>query len=148
MIGRLSNKVALVIVAIGIIAIAAGGLFVTLGFQKSAMISDRMTQQAITYAGAGSEIEGVIDNAYEATVMANVLNEHSRELGSYSQLARDDPKRAQILDALTIESSLQMAVMGFGLTDVVKGAGAFMILTGAGFILLGVVGVRSKQPSL
>jgi len=77
--------------------------------------------------------------------MADVLQEHSAAMGNYSQLKRDDPNRQQILNALTMTNSLEMAVMGFGLTDVVKASGAFMILVGAGFLLIAVPAIRRRK---
>lgn len=143
-----SRNVAILVIVLGIIGVAMGGFFVTLGFQKANMITDKMVEQNITYTGAGGEITGAIDTPQEAQVMADVLAEHSAALGNYSQLARDDPKRAQILQAMTMENSLEMAVMGFGLTDVVKGTGAFMVLVGGTLALIGIVSVRSRKQNL
>lgn len=148
MLKRLNRNLGILVIVLGLIGIGLGGLFVGLGFQKAQMITDRMVEQNITYTGAGGDIQGVIDNAQEAQAMANVLAEHSAAIGNYSQLSKDDPKRAQILQALTMESSLEMAVMGYGLTDVVKGTGAFMILAGGTFALIGITLVRSRKQEI
>jgi hypothetical protein len=138
--------VAVVVLVIGIVSLALGGYFVSLGFDKSNYLTQKMVEQEITYGGAGSTIEGIIDNSQEAQEMASILEEHSKAIGNYSKLAKEDPARQQILNALTMQNSLQMAVMGFGLTDIVKATGAFMALTGLAFIgLSATVLVRRKN---
>ena len=147
MFNNLGKGIAILVIVLGIVAVAVGGVFVQLGFDRANLITQAMVDQKITYGGAGGEITGIIDTPQEAQVMADVLQEHSRELGIYSELERDDPNRQQILNALTMTNSLQMAVMGYGLTDVVKGTGAFMILAGATFVLIGASGLRQKKQS-
>jgi hypothetical protein len=144
----LGRKLAMIVIAVGLVAVVIGGLFIGLGFQKSQLITDKMAEQAITYTGAGGDIQGIIDTPQEAEVMANVMSEHLKGIGNYSELPRDDPKRAQILQGMTIENSLQLAVMGSGLTDVVKGSGAFMILVGGVFALIGVSAFRNRRKEI
>ena len=139
------RKAALVMVLLGVVAIALGGFFVQLGFDKANYLTEKMLEQNITYTAAGGTIVGVIDNPQEAQEMADVLQEHSAAIGNYSQLKRDDPARQQILNALTMTNSLEMAVMGFGLTDVVKASGAFMVLVGLGFLLIAVPAIRRRK---
>jgi hypothetical protein len=141
----LGRKIAVVVLLLGLASIALGGYFVQLGFEKANYLAGKMVEQNITYTAAGGDIVGAIDTPREAQVMANVLQEHSQALGNYSQLKRDDPNRQQILNALTMTNSLEMAVMGFGLTDVVKASGAFMILVGAGFLLISIPGLRRRK---
>jgi hypothetical protein len=135
---------AILVVVLGVVSLALGGFFVKLGFEKADLITQQMVAQEITYGGAGGDIVGIIDTPQEAQVMADILQEHSKELGNYSQLARDDPNRQQILNALTMTNSLEMAVMGYGLTDVVKATGAFMILVGFTFIVIAVPAFRRR----
>jgi len=139
------RKAALVMILLGVVAIALGGFFVQLGFDKANYLTEKMLEQNITYTAAGGTIVGAIDTPQEAQEMADVLQEHSAAIGNYSQLKRDDPNRQQILNALTMTNSLEMAVMGFGLTDVVKASGAFMILVGAGFLLIAVPAIRRRK---
>jgi len=138
------KTLAVLVLVIGIVSIALGGFFIQQGFAKAALLTDEMTKANITYGGAGGDIDGIIDTPQEAQVMANILNEHSAELGNYTQLARDDPNRQTILNAMTMTNSLEMAVMGFGLTDVVKASGAFMVLVGLTFIAISVPSFRRR----
>lgn len=145
MLNNLSKKVAALVLVAGIIAIAIGGVFVSQGFSKANYITEQIAAQQITYGGAGSTIDGIIDTPQEAQEMASVLQEHQLALGVYSQLSRDDPNRAQILNALTMENALNLAVAGYGLTDVVKASGAFMILVGLTFGAIAVSTLRKAK---
>ncbi len=139
------RKLAMLAVLVGIISIAMGGFFIFQGFAKAEMLTKAMTSENITYNSADGTINGVIDTPQEAQAMAAVLKEHRDAMGNYSQLKRDDPNRQQILNAMTMENSLNLAQMGFGLTQVVEGSGAFMILMGLTFGAGGIVVLRSKK---
>jgi hypothetical protein len=96
-----------------------------------------MQVEQITYGGA-EEIEGVIDTATEAELMAGILREHRLDIGIYSELDRDDPQRDTILKAMTIENSLNLAQLGYGMTTVVIVSGVSMVIIG---IALGGTGL-------
>jgi len=145
MINSLGRKVAVLVIALGVIAILLGGFFIQQGFAKASYIREKMAEQNITYAGAGGKIEGIIDTPQEAQAMADILTEHAKAIGNYSQMDRNDPNRQTILNAMTMINSLELAVTGSGLTDVVKATGAFMVLTGAAFILIGVPSLRKRD---
>ena len=74
----------------------------------------------------------------EAQFMANTLREHRLDLGVYSELARDDPRRDTILKAMTMENSLNLAQLGYGMTTVVVISGIYMAIMG---IALGGAGL-------
>ncbi len=142
---NIGKRTALLVLVVALVAIAMGGVFVGLGFQKAAIIKDAMVAQNIKYTGAGGSIVGIIDTPQDAQVMANVLAEHQKALGSYSDMAKDDPNLQTILNAMTMQNSLNMAVMGFGLTDVVKATGGFMILMGLTLGAIAFPGLRQKK---
>lgn len=125
-----SKKLATLVVIVGIVSIVMGTFFIIQGFAKSNMITKAMSSESITYSGAGGTIVGSIDTAQEAQAMADVLKEHRQAMGVYTELKRDDPARQTILNAMTMENSLNLAQIGFGLTQVVEATGAFMILLG------------------
>jgi hypothetical protein len=128
-----SRKLAALVLIVGLVSIVIGGLFIAQGFAKSSLITEAMRLEKVTYAGedANGAIRGVIDTPQEAAVMAGVLRQHRLErYGYYSELKRDDPNRDTILKALTMENSLNLARLSYGLTDVVKATGAFMLIIG------------------
>ncbi len=126
-----NKKLVVTVLLVAIISIAMGGFFISQGIGKSNLIVEAMRLEQVTYGGADGEIEGIIDTPQEAQIMANILREHRLEsYGHYSELERDDPNRETILKALTMENSLNLAQLGYGLCDVVKATGAFMIVIG------------------
>ena len=147
MINNIGKRVAILVLVVGLIALAVGGVFITLGFQKANLITTSMAAQNVSYAGAGGDILGIIDTPQEAQVMATILEQHrSERYGSYTSLGKDDPNRQTILNAMTMENSLNMAVLGYGLTDVVKASGAFMVLVGLAFVAISVPGILQRKP--
>ncbi len=150
MVNYLSNKVnfkiigyckrkkiiATTLILAGSISLIFGGIFILQGFSKSNLITEAMRIEKAIYGSAEGEIVGVLDASHEAQVMADVLREHRLErYGFYTELERDEPKRETILKAMTMESALNMAVLGYGVTDVVKANGAFMDIIGITFLL-------------
>jgi hypothetical protein len=81
--------------------------------------------------------------------MAAILKEHrTQNYGYYSKLDRTDPNRDQILKAITMETSLNLAQLGYGLTDVIKATGAYIGLLGITLCISGVFLARGRQPGL
>jgi hypothetical protein len=141
---NMGRKIAAIALVMGLISFALGGFFVQQGFAKASMITEKMTEQNITYGSAGGSIAGAIDTPQEAQAMADILGEHAKQYGNYAELKKDDPNRQTILNAMTMSNSLEMAVMGFGLTDVVKASGAFMLLVGFTFIIIAIPGLSKN----
>jgi len=141
-----SRKLAFLILVLSLISFVFGGVFITQGFDKSRLITEAMRLEKATYAGedVNGAIVGVIDTPQEAAAMAEVLKKHRLEQGIYTELQRDDPKRATILSAMTMENSLHLAHVGFGLADVVKATGAFMIIVGLALGLSAYSVIRPK----
>jgi hypothetical protein len=145
MLNNIGRKLAALILVLGLVSFALGGFFIQQGFAKAAVLTEAMSSQKISYGSAGGSIQGVIDTPQEAQVMADVLSEHLKQYGSYSDLKKDDPNRQTILNGMTMVNSLELAVMGFGLTDVVKASGAFMILVGLTFVVISVPALGRKN---
>lgn len=139
----------IVLIAAGIIALVFGVVFIAQGFMKSSLISDAMQMEKASYGSADGEIDGVIDTSSEAQVMAGVLRDHRMEnFGYYTELERDDPNRATILSAMTMENSLNLAVLGYGVTDIAKASGGFMLVIGLALTFSGIFIARSRKISL
>ncbi len=131
-----STKLATMVLLVGILSVVMGGFFIYEGVAKSNLITTSMELEKVKYNSADGAINGIIDTRQEAAVMAGVLREHRvNDYGYYSELKRDDPKRDQILKAMTMENALNLAQLGYGLTDVVKANGVFMVMIGLTFIL-------------
>ena len=119
-----------VVLLLGLVAVIIGVVFIGQGIAKNNMITGAMSHEQITYGGS-EEINGFIDTAAEANLMATVLMEHRMDdYGIYSELGREDPNRVAILKAMTMENSLNLSQMGFGLVTVVIVSGIFMVIMG------------------
>jgi hypothetical protein len=107
------------------------GVFIFQGISKSNMIVEAMRLEKVSYGSADGSIDGLIDTPTEAATMAGILKEHRMDnYGYYSELARDDPNRQTILNAMTMENSLNLAQMGYGLAQVVQANGLYMGMMG------------------
>ncbi len=126
-----------IVLLLGVVALVIGSVFISQGIVKNTMITEAMQMEQITYGG-NEEVEGIIDTVTEVELMASILKEHRLDIGIYSELDRDDPQRDTILKAMTIENSLNLAQLGYGVTTVVIVSGVFMVIMG---IALGGTGL-------
>ncbi len=134
---RLNRNLGRAVLLLGVMALVMGAVFIFQGIDKNNVITEAMRIEQATYNG-NEEIAGVIDTAAEAELMAETLREHRLDIGIYSELDRDDPRRDTILKAMTMENSLNLAQLGYGVTTVVIASGVSMVIMG---IALGGVGV-------
>ena len=146
-----ANKrgLSIVLIAAGVIALVFGVVFIAQGFMKSGLITEAMQIEKATYGSADGEIDGVIDTSNEAQVMAGVLRDHRMtNFGVYTELERDDPNRETILNAMTMENALNLAVLSYGVTDIAKASGGFMLVIGIALTATGVLVARARKVSL
>ena len=143
------KKLGAILILAGIISLVFSGVFVFQSINASNLLTEAMCLEKATYGSADGAIDGIIDTPTEAQVMANTLREHRLEsYGYYSELDREDPNRDIILKAMTMENSLNLAQVGYGLADVVKYTGIFMALLGAFLVVGGVFVIRSGRQNL
>jgi uncharacterized membrane protein len=144
---RVGRYLAVAVLLLGVVSIAVGAVFVTQGISKSNWMKEAMREEHITYLLPAEEVAkgNVIDTAGEAQKVADTIREHRRNIApTYQDLLAGssfDPTNATQLryaQALNMENYLYLAVLGFGVTDVVIFSGVFMIVVG---IALGVTGV-------
>ncbi len=134
---RTSRYLAIIVLLSGVIALVMGTVFIVQGVAKNKVITEAMQLEQATYERE-EEIEGIIDTPEEAQLMASILREHRLDIGLYTELARDDPRRDTILKAMTMENSLNLAQLGYGVTTVVIVSGVSMVIMG---IALGGTGL-------
>jgi len=78
----------------------------------------------------------LVNDASTAEIEAKIIALHTDgEYGMYSTLERGDPNRATIIKGLTLRNSLNMAVMGYGTSNLAIETGAVIVLMGAGTLL-------------
>jgi hypothetical protein len=127
---------------LGLCLLAGGAYMVIEGISVRNEIRDELRDEQIMTSQDASVPGVLVEDAETARAQADVIKEHTLGTwGPYSQLARDDPRRAQFIDGVTLRTALNMAVMGFGVTDLVIGAGVIVIIAGAATLVLAAPGL-------
>src|SRR3990172_6657095 len=124
--------------ALGVVFIAAGVYMVAEGRSAKDEGRDAIGRENITTSEDASIPNVLVDDAATAKSEANVIEAHVMELTgglTYAELPRDDPNRPTVLNAVSLRTALNLAVMGFKVSDLVIGMGAFMIVIGGTFVL-------------
>jgi hypothetical protein len=129
----------LVAVALGFVFIAAGAYMVSEGRSAKDQVHDTLVAERITTSEDASIPSAPVDDAATAQAQSDVIKTHvmeSTEGKTYSEMDREDPLRATYLNSVSLRTALNLAVMGFKLSDLVIGLGAFIIVVGATNVLL------------
>ena len=138
---------AIVVMFLGLVAVVLGGVFIAQGMAKENLLVTAMQQEKITLGIPSDELtEGeMIDSAKEAEIAGDTVREHRHgiaptygDLLGGGQYDPTNPKQLTYAQALNLENYLYLAVLGFGVTQVVMGSGAFMVVTG---VALGGTGI-------
>jgi len=126
------KKAGAFIIILSVFALVIGIVFVQQGFSKEGYLVRAMQEEQIELDG----VNGIIDTAEEAQVAGDTVREHRHGIApTYGDLLGgerfnpEEPAQLTYAQALNLENYLYLAVASFGLATVVKGAGAFMILT-------------------
>ena len=137
LINNLRSHLWMAAVVLGVFFIGLGAFFVMEGMAAKDTVQQALVaEQAVTSGSAVIPDAPIVDIA-TAEAQEALITEHTLgTLGPYSQLERGSDDRATYLDGLTIRNSLNMAVMGLRLSDLVMGVGAIIILFGAASLLL------------
>ena len=141
------RKLAIVVLILGVVGIVFGGVFIFQGVTKSNELKEAMRIEHITLGieAGGVEKGEVINTAKEAQVAGDTVREHRHGIApTYGDLLggnkfdATNPQQLTYAQALNLENYLYLAVLGFGVTQVVIASGAFMVITG---LALGGTGV-------
>ena len=144
---RISQYLATLVLVLAVVSVAVGATFVYQAVEKENWMREAMRIEKVTLGLPENEAKSgeVVDSPEEAQIAGDTIREHRRGIAStYDELlagGRYDPNNPQQLSyaqALNMENYLYLAVLGFGVTTVIMGTGAFMILMG---IALGATGV-------
>lgn len=145
--GHISRYLAILVVIFGVVSVVIGSVFIAQGVEKSSWMKEAMRLEKVTLTLSDEQIAKgeVIDTLEEAQAAGDTIREHRRNIApTYEELlggGRFDPTNPQQLSyaqALNMENYLYLAVLGFGVTTVIMGTGAFMIIMG---VALGTTGV-------
>ncbi len=150
----MNRTVSLIIMVLGLLGILFGVIFAFQGISKNNLIVDRMKVEKVSIALDPNNPKQVtqIGNADDAQSAADIIAAHRRAIApTYQDLlgtGKYDPTNAKHLSyaqAMNLENYLYMAVMAFGLIQVVLAAGGFMIITGAAIGLMGLMSFKASS---
>ena len=127
---------------LGLLLVAGGAFMALSGLNVRNEIRDELRAEQIT-TSQDARIPGVlVEDADTAKAQADVIKEHTLGTwGPYSALPRDDPRRAQFIDGVALRTALNMAVMGFRVTQLVIGAGILVFIAGLATLMLATPGL-------
>jgi len=146
--GHIGRYLAILVLLLGVVSVVIGAVFVAQAVEKDNWMSEAMRVEHVTLGlDEAAVAKGeVVDTAKEAQIAGDTIREHRRNIAqTYDELlggGRYDPNNPQHLSyaqALNMENYLYLAVLGFGVTTVIIGVGAFMIITGFALGGTGVV---------
>ena len=126
------SKVAVTVaIVLGIGMVVLGSIFIVMGLDARGDIREALVKENVI-TSKDAPIPGVlVRDADTAKAQAVAIESHTfGRFGPYSSMERDDPNREAYLKGLTLRNSLNLAVVGFGLTDLAVGLGAVTIVLG------------------
>jgi hypothetical protein len=158
----MKNKMQLVsmlVLALGIISLVIGAVFVGLAIQKNNYVVSTLKAQKVTLGLTQDQINQgqVVDNSGEALAAANILAEHLQKIApTYNDLmsantgGKFDPTSATNLDyaqGLNMENSFNMVVLSFGVIQETIATGIALIVIGIGVGATGLVLFKLSRKS-
>ena len=148
---RVSRYLAIMVLLLGVVGVVIGTVFITQAVEKESWMKEAMQLEKVTLGLPESAVAKgeIVDTAEEAQAAGDIIREHRRGIAAtYDELlagGRYDPttpKHLSYTQALNMENYLYLAVLGFGVTTVIIGTGAFMIIMGFALGGTGVVLLR------
>lgn len=144
----------LLVIFFGVVALVVGSVFIWQSMAKNDLLVTAMQQEQITLGIESDELAAgeVIDSAAEAEIAGDTIREHRHGIApTYGDLLEGeqfDPTNTTQLSyaqALNLENYLYLAVLGFGVTQIALGVGAFMVVTGLALLAGGSVLYRLSK---
>jgi hypothetical protein len=127
-------------VLFGIVLVVAGLYMVRESRIAHDDVRDALAGERIITAEDAEIPLALVDSPAEAKAQADIIQEHvlkTTEGKTYSELPREDPRRATYLQAVTLRTALMESYLAFKVADLVMGVGAIVALLGASQVVLG-----------
>ena len=140
----MTRYLSIAVVILGVVGLAMGIAFIAQGMSTQNLIAESLRAEKVTLElpkeGEPGYIEGnVVDTAAEAEAAQDILEEHLRErYGTYGDTKSGSPERTTYLAGTTLRNSLNLAVMGFGVSTVATVSGVFMVIVGIALLGTGL----------
>lgn len=125
------------VAALGLAFVVAGLFMVSEGMEAKDLVRDRLIAEEITTSSSATIPDARVDSVATAESQEALITDHTLgSLGPYSGLERGSPERASYIDGVALRTALNMAIMGFRVSDLVIGIGAFVVTVGLANVLL------------
>ena len=128
--------------AVGLVLVGAGAFMAMRGIETRNLIRDEMRAEQVMTSPDTARPGVLVEDAETAQMQADAIKKHTLGTwGPYSALPREDARRAQFIDGVALRTALNMAVMGFGITDLLVGTGLIIVLAGVATLGLATPGL-------
>ncbi|HOO96861.1 MAG TPA: hypothetical protein PKV16_05200 [Caldisericia bacterium] len=143
----MARKVGLILIVAALVTLIVGAVFIWQGVSKNVLITQMMAEEQVDVGIPEDAPEGeFVDTIGEAQNGSMVLRSHRQGIAvTYRDLLGEekfDPtniSHAKFAQAINLENALQIAALSLGLTYVMMGIGAFMLLMAVVSFLVGMV---------
>jgi len=141
----------IMVLALAVVAFALGTVFIVQGVEKSNWMKEAIRLEKVTIGiDESAAAQGdVVDSLNEAQHAGDTIREHRRAIApTYEDLLAGErfdptiPEHLTYAQAMNLENYLYVAVLGFGVTQMLIGSGVFMLVMG---IALGVIGLALRR---
>ena len=149
---KISIIVALVL---AVVVIGSGIAGIAIGQAKSHNLSSRLKTEAVSLRtfDTNAPADAIVTNAAQAQLAADTLDKHRKLIApTYAALLNGqkfdptNPKDLTYAQAMNLEDSMNLAVLGFGVTTVLTLIGVLMIVLGVALVAISMaVWVRPKR---
>ena len=129
---RTVSKIAVTLaMLLGTGMVALGIIFISMGYDARSDIREALLKEKVI-TGGDSAIPGVlVEDVETAKAQQDYIEEHTfGRFGPYSGMERDDPNRDVYIKGLTLRNALNLAIVGFGVTDLAIGVGWITVVLG------------------
>lgn len=135
-----------ILFVLAFISLIAGIIFVQQGLSKYILIKRLAATENVTVGLSEEKIRKgeIVDSLSEMQVAGDLIRSHRQKIArTYGELLGSgkynpaDPKQLTYSQAINLENYLYLGALSFGITYLMMGIGAFMILTA---ISIGIIG--------
>ena len=116
-------------------AIVLGALMIIGGAATALMVRSELAEQKIVTPDDACLPGNQVRGPFTAWCQAEVIDKHARESSgglTYAQLPREDPRRAQAMNASFLRASLFTSIVAYGVAGMAAAIGLLFILIGLG----------------
>lgn len=122
-----ASKIGTLLITIGIVLMLAGaGTWLQV---RSQLVEEKIVVAEDARMFGGKTVDGPLDAFFQA----DIINQHAlaaTDGNTYGQLEKEDPRRAVVMNASFLRSSLYTSVIAFGVAAFAFGTGVISALNG------------------